>query len=34
MEFRGLTDDEWSVIAAFFPPKPRRGRRASSDDSQ
>jgi transposase len=32
MKFRELTDDESRVISAFLPPKPKRGRRASSDD--
>jgi len=32
MEFRELRDDEWGIISAFLPPKPKRGRRASSDD--
>ena len=32
MEFRELSDEEWGVISFFPPPKPRRGRRALSDD--
>jgi transposase len=32
MEFRELTNEEWGVISSFLPPKPKRGRRASSDD--
>jgi transposase len=31
MEFRELTD-EWGIISSFLPPKPKRGRRASSDE--
>ncbi|MCR6624633.1 MAG: hypothetical protein NDF58_08685 [archaeon YNP-LCB-024-027] len=31
-EFRELTDDEWSIISTFLPPKPMSNRRASSDD--
>jgi len=27
-----LSDEEWGVISSFLPPKPKRGRRASSDD--
>jgi len=32
MGFRELSDEEWGVISSFLPPKPRRGRRALSDD--
>jgi transposase len=32
MEFRELSDEEWGVISSFLPPKPKRGRRALSDD--
>jgi transposase len=32
MEFRGLTDKEWGVISSFLPPKPKRGRRALSNE--
>ena len=27
-----MSDEEWGVISSFPPPKPRRGRRALSDD--
>ena len=27
-----MSDEEWGVISPFLPPKPKRGRRASSDD--
>jgi transposase len=30
--FRELSDEEWGVISSFPPPKPKRGRRALSDD--
>jgi hypothetical protein len=32
MEFRELTDEGWSIISSFLPPKPKRGRRASIDE--
>jgi len=32
MGFRELSDEEWGVISPFLPPKPKRGRRALSDD--
>jgi transposase len=27
-----LSDEEWGVISSFLPPKPKRGRRALSND--
>jgi len=30
--FRELSDEGWCVISSFLPPKPKRGRRALSDD--
>ncbi|MGB9729770.1 MAG: transposase, partial [Thermoprotei archaeon] len=32
MEFRELNDVEWNIIKTLLPPKPKRGRKASSDD--
>ena len=27
-----MSDEEWGVVSSFLPPKPKRGRRALSDD--
>ncbi|MGC9164297.1 MAG: transposase [Thermoprotei archaeon] len=32
MEFRELSNVEWNIIKTLLPPKPKRGRKVSSDD--
>ncbi len=31
MEFRELSDEEWSLISSYLPPRPSRGRRPVVD---
>ncbi len=32
MEFVELSDDEWSLISSYFPPKSSKGKKALVDD--